>query len=107
MSTIPKSILSRYSFMHSWIKGAIGFLGFFGIIAGYVIQSSHLSGYLDLAGLIKTGLLTGAVVGGMLGYILQRNGKDQDTRFSIYAGMLVLGVATGPLILSLVNRRKT
>ena len=90
--------------MQSWIKGTIGFLGFFGIIIGYVLQAPHLNGYLDLAGLIKTGLLTGAIVGGLAGYLLHSKGKDQDARFSIYAGMLVLGVAIGPLVLSLANR---
>ena len=90
--------------MPSWIKITIGILGFFGIVIGYTAQVTHFSGHLDLAGLIKNGLLLGAIVGGILGFILHRKGKDQDARFSIYAGMLVLGVATGPLVLSTINR---
>jgi len=90
--------------MPSWIKIAIGIIGFFGVILGYTTQLTHLSGHLDLAGLIKNGLLLGSIVGGILGFTLYQKGKDQDARFSIYAGMLVLGLAIGPLVLATVNR---
>jgi len=90
--------------MQSWIKGAIGVLMFFGIIVGYSIQVDHFSGHLDLAGLIKAGIITGLIIGILSGQFLYKKGKDQDAKFSIYAGMLVLGIVTGPLILSLANR---
>ena len=90
--------------MTPWIKGILGVSVFFGIILGYVFQSTQLSGYFDLAALIKNGMLLGTIVGGLLGFLLYTKGKDQDARFSIYAGMLVLGVVSGPLLLSIANR---
>lgn len=77
---------------------------FFGVIIGYVIEAKYLGGYLNLAAVIKNGLLGGAVVGGLLGFVLKGQGKDEDGRFTIFAGLLVFGLASGPLMVSLLNR---
>lgn len=85
-------------------KGILGALTFFGLILGYVLEAKFLSGYLNLAHFLKTSLLLGAILGGLMAYPLSRKGKDQDSRFSIFAGLLVLGVIIGPLSLSWINR---
>lgn len=97
----------RLPYMSTWIKVTIGVVVFFGAITGYVLEIPHLGTYLDLGSLIKTGVIGGAVVGGVYGYILQKSGSDQDNRFSIFAGVLVFGIVLGPLVLSLLNRNIT
>lgn len=90
--------------MPTWIKVAIGLIIFFGIIFGYTSQAEHISTHLDLASLMKTGVIAGAILGLIDGYLFQKSGKDQDSRFSIFAGVLVIGIVLGPLILTLLNR---
>jgi len=90
--------------MSTWIKVMIGAFCFFGVIFGYAFQANHLSTHLELGSLMKTGAIAGAILGLIDGYLFQKMGKDQDSRFSIFTGVLVIGIILGPLILSLLNR---
>ncbi|MBT8220956.1 MAG: hypothetical protein KJP00_14095 [Bacteroidia bacterium] len=90
--------------MSSITKIIIGFLSFFVIILAYVVEARYFNGYLNFASLLRTGALLGGLIGIGAGIYFWNQSDDDDTKFSLFATSLVLGVVLGPLLISITNR---
>ncbi len=89
---------------HPHILGLLGTLFILSLVVLYALEFRYFDRTLGFGRLLGWSLPVGAVLGGLLGYRFQRQGRERLERIQIYVFFIVLCTLFAPLFASLSNR---
>ena len=86
------------------LKVLLGAVLIIAVIVAYTFEVAHFQNTLDFKKLLLVGLVTGAIIGLTIGFLLARGRSILLEKFQLVMGVFVLSLLLAPLLVSSSNR---